>query len=73
MNVRGKIRVWYEGTFVPYENDPDDLVVFIGGAYRRHWTAKIARAITQFWLDHWQWAIGTVLAICGMAIALLKH
>lgn len=70
MTFRDGLRDWYDGKFMPYENNPDDPVVFIGGAYERHWTANVTRALTKFWLNHWQWTIGTFLAICGMAIAL---
>jgi hypothetical protein len=73
MSMRDVIENWYEGEFVPYENDSNDAVVFIGGTYKRHWTAKVVRTLMRFWLNHWQWTIGTALAICGLAIALTRH
>jgi hypothetical protein len=37
-----RIREWYAGEYVVYENDPNSALVFIGGDYRRHWTANVA-------------------------------
>lgn len=73
MNFLERIRDWYNGKFIPYGNDSNDAVVLIGGTYERHWTAVVARVVAKFWSDHWQWTIGTVLAICGTLIALLRH
>jgi len=73
MSLRGRIENWYEGEFVHYEDDPHDSVVVIGGIYKRHWTSSVARMLARFWINHWQWTIGTVLAICGLAIALTRH
>jgi hypothetical protein len=42
-------------------------------ARKRHWTARIARTLMKFWLDHWQWTIGAAIAICGLAIALARQ
>ncbi len=73
MSLRNMIENWYEGEFVPHENDPDDAVVILGGTYKRHWTARVARMLVTFWFNHGQWTIGTVLAICGLALALIRH
>jgi hypothetical protein len=73
MSLRKKIEKWYEGEFIPYRNNPYDSVVIMGGRYKRHWTASVARLAVQFWVNHWQWTIGTVLAICGLGIALTRH
>jgi hypothetical protein len=73
MSMRDVIENWYEGEFVPYKNGSNDAVAFIGGTYKRHWTAKVARTLMRFWLNHWQWTIGTALATCGLVIALTRH
>lgn len=67
-----KITDWYDGKFTPCKNNPGHPVVFIGGAYKRHWTAAVAQVLAKFWLDQ-QWTIGTALAVCGIAIALFRH
>lgn len=55
-----------------YRNDPDDMVVFIGGWQRRHWTATCARAVWFFWVKEWRVLLpmicATVLAIWYGAI-----
>ncbi len=73
MMLREKIRKWYEGQFIPHDNDPYTSVVLIGGTYQHHWTASVVRTLLKFWLDHWQWIIGTTLAVCGLIIAVFRH
>ena len=67
-----KIRKWYEGEFVAHENDPNSFLVFTGGFYKRHWTAKAARSLVTFYLSHWQWLWSASLVIVGLYIAFLK-
>jgi hypothetical protein len=59
--LREKIAKWYEGTWVP-----EDGSTLILGRVRRHWSATFARVLVAFWLAHWQWTIGFVLAVIGM-------
>jgi hypothetical protein len=73
MSLREIIENWYEGEFVPFQNEPNDPVFIMGGRYRRHWTAQAARVLVKFWQNHWQWTVGTMLAICGLAVALTRH
>jgi hypothetical protein len=73
MSLQGKITKWYEGEFIPHKNDPYDSVFVFGGTYKRHWTANVAQMAVKFWINHWQWTIGTVLAVCGLAIGLTRH
>ncbi|MCK3776685.1 hypothetical protein MZK49_08060 [Ensifer sesbaniae] len=63
---------WYEGKYVSYENDPHSRVFIVGGYYERHWTARVARTLVEFWLAHWQWTIGTMLALLGLYVTLIK-
>ena len=73
MPLKEMIENWYEGRFVPYENSPKDPLVIIGGKYKRHWSAGVARVLVTFWLSHWQWTIGTALAIVGLAVAMTRR
>ncbi|SFD81343.1 hypothetical protein SAMN04488049_1358 [Tritonibacter multivorans] len=34
--LRSKVRQWWQGEFVPYENDPNTDLFFVGGWQRRH-------------------------------------
>jgi hypothetical protein len=73
MSLREITENWYEGEFIPYKKDPYDLLVVIGGTYKRHWTASVARMLVKFWSNHWQWTVGMVVAICGLLRSLTRH
>jgi hypothetical protein len=66
--VRSKISAWYEGRFVPHANDPNSGVVFMGGSHHHHWTATVARKLVGFWLEHWKWIIGLVVALAALIV-----
>ena len=72
MSLKDKIGKWYEGEFVPYENDPNSSIVMMGGSYERHWTANIARSSAAFYLEHWKWLWGFGASIFGLYMAYLK-
>ncbi|MGX9120584.1 hypothetical protein ACWTU6_28595 [Mesorhizobium sp. BHbsci] len=55
---------------MPHENEPGRSVVFIGGNYRRHWTAEVARKLVEFWFAHWQWTIGTAIALVALCLTI---
>jgi hypothetical protein len=69
-SIGQRIAKWYEGRWVAYENPPGSDIVIIGGNYERHWTSRTAHVLVDFYLAHWQWVIGTVLAIAGLLVAL---
>jgi hypothetical protein len=66
------IVAWYEGQFVPYKNDPNDLIIALGGKYERHWTARLARVSLTFMRTEWKWVIGVMLSLIGLYIAWRK-
>jgi hypothetical protein len=57
------IRKWYEGEFVPYKNDPHSALFVIGGHYKRHWTANLARWAASFYMREWKWTLGAFAAV----------
>jgi hypothetical protein len=67
-----RIKIWYEGEFVPYDNDTSSGLVFLGGYQKLHWTARAAKKLASFWYNHWKWIITTTLAFAGLFIALMK-
>jgi hypothetical protein len=67
-----KIKHWYEGKFMPYENDPGSPVVIFGWDYERHWTSRAAHVVAEFYLREWKWVWGTAIALFGLAAALYK-
>ncbi|WP_126539282.1 hypothetical protein [Oharaeibacter diazotrophicus] len=60
------IAKWYQGEWKPYFNPRDSNVFVFGGDHERHWTAKAARVVVTFWLNQWQWIIGTAIAIAAL-------
>jgi hypothetical protein len=54
---------WYDGEFVPYKNDPNSPLFFIGGDYKRHWTTKLASRAVEFYMKEWKWTLGAAAAI----------
>ena len=44
--------------------------MFLTGYYEQPALAKVLGVLGRFWLAHWQWIIGTVLAIIGLVVAL---
>lgn len=63
---------WYRGPYIEPQNNPRSGLVFLMGHHRPHWTAKAAQAVAAFWFAHWQWVIGTSIAVVGLAVALKK-
>ena len=68
--VRQAIRDWYVGEFEAYPNAPSSPIVVLGGWYRRHWTAEVARTCVDFYLRHWQWVLGFILAVIGIVLSI---
>jgi hypothetical protein len=63
--IRQRIRRWYDGK--PIENDPNSMLVFIGMdrpplAVKFDETVKWAKT-------HWQFLVGTAIAIIGLFLA----
>ncbi len=73
MSLKDKILNWYEGEFVPYENDPGSGIVIFGGQYERHWTANTVRSLIAFYLMHWKWLWDFCASMFGLYIAYLKR
>ena len=72
MGILEWLQAWYRGTYVPPpRNNPTDTIVIISsGYYEQPPLAKVLRVIGQFWLSHWQWTIGTAIAIVGIIVVL---
>ncbi len=71
MNVkrlRSVVGKWYEGEFIMHENPPDTSVFIVGGTYKRHWTARFARALVTFHTKEWKWALPFYLAVAALII-----
>jgi len=64
-----RVKGWYVGRWIPFENDLNDSIIIAGGDYERHWTARVARVVTEFCIREWKFIVMTLVAI---ALALLK-
>jgi len=69
-----KIKKWYRGKYVPPpENDLDSPIVIISpGYYEQPLVAKALKQIGKFWVNHWQWILGFIVAIAGLIAAIIK-
>ena len=67
-----RLREWYRGRYIPPppNNPSSPFVVISPGHYEKPLLATCLRAIARFWLGHWQWIIGTAVAVVGIIVAL---
>jgi hypothetical protein len=62
--MKEKIKSWYEGEFVPHQNDPNSALFFLNrGQSKRHWTANFARWAVSFYMREWKWTLGAFAAM----------
>ena len=72
MAIVEKIKEWYRGRYIPPpSNDPNSELFFLSlGHYEQPALAKLLGTLGRFYLAHWQWVIGTVLAFVAIVVAL---
>lgn len=72
--LRARIAAWYEGTYVPPPaNDVvGSLVIISTGHMARPWLARALDAVGRFWLAHWQWIIGILVVLLGLALNFFR-
>ncbi len=68
--MKEMLKRWWDGKYVPPQNDPGSSIWVVQGQYEKHWTSKLAHAAAEFWLKYWQWCMGFGLAVIGL---ILKH
>ena len=71
MRIVERLKAWYRGKYVPpLPDDPNSQVFFLSlGHYEQPALAKLLGTLVRFYLAHWQWVIGTVLAVIGIIVA----
>jgi hypothetical protein len=69
--IAERLKVWYRGRYIsPPPNHPYSSVVFVSpGHYEQPALAKVLGIVGRFWLAHWKWIIGTVIAVVGLYMA----
>jgi hypothetical protein len=69
-------RRWWQGEFVPHENQPGDSLITFGGTTGRHWTARAISAVGRYAAANHRSLIGTAIALVGVTTAVvgvLRH
>jgi hypothetical protein len=65
-----KLSKWWHGTL----DEPlyDEGLLIMSFNARRHWTSHLVHSVIDFFGREWKWCIGTLLAVAGLALAILK-
>ncbi len=66
------VQRWYEGRYIPPDNPPGSMFVFLEGHYERHWSSRFAHTVIEFYFKEWKWVIGITLTCIGLLLAFLK-
>lgn len=66
MNLIDRIKRWYNGEFVVYENRPEDPFVIIGGHQEYSRSAKFVRAIVAHISREWRYWLPVSLAVLSL-------
>ena len=65
-----RIKKWYEGEFIPPDNDPDDVIISLMGHMKRPFLALFISRAFEFSRAHWKWLIPTLIAFAGLMVAI---
>ena len=58
------IKKWWQGKYInPPQSNQNDSIVFISGYFERHWSSKIVHKLVDFYLEHWKFIWGSIIAI----------
>jgi hypothetical protein len=71
MNPWKAVKLWWRrmNRLDLIQNDPDSLVIYIG--FDRGPVRRFRENFPFWWEKHWQWAIGTALAVAGLIVGIL--
>ena len=70
MNIKLKIKNWYQGEYIPIDTTGD--LVVIGDHRKRHWTSRCLHYVVGFYCREWKWLLPFILALVGTIIAIKK-
>ncbi len=66
------IKQWWQGKYInPPEPRMHDSWVVMDGYYERHWTSKVAHKVVQFYIEHWKFIWGSLVAIFCASLKFL--
>ena len=66
-----RVQKWYAGEDISHieEHSTHEVLVFCD---KKHWTARLARILVNFYLAHWQWIWALLIgALVTLAVSLL--
>lgn len=66
-----KIKNWWHGEDTIHENKPSDPFFVIGWYNKKHWTSRFAHRLVDFYLEHWKFIWGSIVAIFCASIKFL--
>lgn len=65
--IKNRIKKWWYGKDIFFENDSNDSVFFYGWYNKKHWSSKLIHAIFSFYIQHWKFIwellIGVIVTI----------
>lgn len=62
---------WWNGKRLDFTSQPNDSVFFMFDVYEKHWTSKLAHKLVKFYLEHWKFIWGSIVAIFCASIKFL--
>ena len=66
-----RIKKWYQGKYIPPNNDPDSPIVFTFGRTKRPLVARVLSIIGTFWLNHWKFLLTFLLGLATLIVATI--
>jgi hypothetical protein len=75
MKIKEKIKNWYRGKYSPATLEKlfnPEKPIPSEGHYEPPLFARTINGIGKFWDKHWQWIIGTVIALIGLYLLYLQ-
>ena len=65
--------MWYRGKYIPPTiAELFNQIIPKEGHYEPPLFAKIINGTGRFWIKHWQWIIGTIIALIGLYLIYLQ-
>jgi len=66
------LKGWWHGKYIePPKPNSHDAWIIMTGCYEKHWTSKLAHMLVKFYLEHWKFIWGSIVAIFCASIKFL--
>ena len=56
--INDRLRVWWDGAYIPPDNRGNSGLVILQGHYEQHWTSRASHVALGYFKAHHQWIIG---------------